>query len=274
MAIESFLKPSKEDPDWFYSPEQYLGKQFKVIDANCLQINHNEEDVMVLRLTPTEPELLCKNLQIVCRENSKLDLYIICDGDVNLQQVFLYSVKLLENSILNVGIFTKDGKLNKHMFEVDIEENSNFNLFGLCKNTVGGSTEIISKVYHSNKGAESDHLLFCLAGENSRTVYQGTVKIDRDMIDSYTNINSSNLIIGKNGQCFVQPQLMIDCGEANATHSLDIGNIDDEALYYLKSRGLSEEEARAHIIDSFQNQILDIVPELDLRDELKDFFQD
>jgi len=56
MAIESFLKVDKADPDWAYSPSQYFGKQFKMIDANCLQIKEGTDDVMILRLSPTENE--------------------------------------------------------------------------------------------------------------------------------------------------------------------------------------------------------------------------
>ncbi len=44
MAIESFLKVDERDPDWTYSPNHYFGKQFKVIDANCLMIKEGTDE--------------------------------------------------------------------------------------------------------------------------------------------------------------------------------------------------------------------------------------
>jgi len=42
MAIHSFLKAEKGDPDWQYSPEKYIGKEFKLIDANTVELAENK----------------------------------------------------------------------------------------------------------------------------------------------------------------------------------------------------------------------------------------
>jgi Fe-S cluster assembly protein SufD len=274
MAIESFLNSDKEDPDWYYTPNQFLNKQFKVIDANCLQIAANNQDNMTLRLTPTENDLLCKNLQIVCHPDSKLNLLLICDGAEKMQQVFLYHVKLMDNAVLNIGIFAKDGKLNKHIFESDIETNSALHIFGLSQNTVGGSTEIISKIYHSEPSAESDVFINCLSGKNSRTVFAATVKIDEGMTDSWTNVQSSALLTDPTAQSFALPQLMIDCGAVTATHGCSVGKLDDESLFYLQSRGMSEEAARCVLIEAFKNEQFQYVQDQELQNELKELFSD
>lgn len=274
MGIESFLKVDKTDPDWSYSPDQYHGKQFKVIDANCLLIKENTEDVMVLRLAPTESELLCKNLQIVSKEGSKLDLFILCDGIEQTQQVFLYTVTAEPDSILNIGIFAKNGKLNKHIIECECHEGSTVNIFGLAENTVGGSSEIISKVFHAGHEVESNQLVNCVSGKNSRTVFQGYVKILEDTVDSFTNINSRSIITDPTGQAFSIPQLLIDCGNVEASQSCDIGELNATQLWYLQSRGVSLEDAKKMLIAAHQDTILNLVQYQDLKDELKDFFRE
>jgi len=274
MAIESFLKVDKTDPDWSFSPEQYHGKQFKVIDANCLLIKENTEDTMVLRLTPTESELLCKNLQVVSKDSSKLDLFIMCDGSEQTHQVFLYSVSAEPNSILNIGVFVKDGKLNKHIFECEAYEGSTINIFGIAENNVGGSSEIIAKVFHAGHDVESNLLVNCFAGKHSRTVFQGLVKIIEETVDSYTNVSNSSIITDPDGQAFSIPQLQIDCGNVEASQSCNIGEIDPNHLWYLQARGVSEEDAKRMLIAAHQDDILNLVQYQDLKDELKDFFRD
>lgn len=274
MAIESFLKVDESDPDWIYSPSTYYGKQFKVIDASCLLIKENTEDVMTLRVSPTEAELLCKNLQVVGKDSSRLDLYIICDGSEHTQQVFLYNVTAEPNAILNIGVFVKDGKLNKHIFECECYENSIINIFGLAENSSGGSSEIIAKIFHAGPGAESNQLIHCVSGNNGRTVFQGYVKIMEDMDDSYTQVVNTSIITDPTGQAYSIPQLMIDCGNAEASHSCVISNIDSDQLWYLESRGVDVEEAKKMLVTLHQDAVLNMIPYQDIKDELKEFYRD
>ena len=274
MAIESFLKVDKADPDWFYSPSQYYGKQFKMIDAQCLQIREGTDDVMVLRLSPTETDLLCKNLQVVGRSASKLDLYIICEGNEQTQQVFLYNVVAEPDSILNIGIFVKNGKLNKHIFECELYENSEVNIYGLAENNEGGSSEIIAKVYHAEPGAGSQQIVNCSSSNHGRTVFQGFVKIDKDTVDSYTRVVNSSVIKDETGHAYSIPQLMIDCGKVEAAHSCNIGRLDDEACWYLQSKGIDKADAEKMLLTAHQDRILNLIPHADIQDEVKEFFRD
>lgn len=274
MAIESFLKVDKTDPDWVYSPAQYHGKQFKMIDANCLQIKEGTDDSMILRLSPTENDLLCKNLQIVGREASKLDLYIICEGGEHTQQVFLYNVTCEPNSILNIGVFIKGGKLNKHIFECEAYDNSEINIYGLAENDMGGSSEIISKVYHAGPGALSQQWVNCSSSNKGRTVFQGYVRIEKDMVDSATQVSNASIIKDSTGQAYSIPQLMIDCGKVEASHNCTVGQIDEETLWYLQSRGISLDNAKELLLKIHQDRIINIIPHNDIQDEIKDFFRD
>jgi Fe-S cluster assembly protein SufD len=274
MAIESFLKVDKADPDWIYSPSQYHGKQFKMIDANCLQIREGTDDVMVLRLSPTENELLCKHLQIVGRESSKLDLYIICDGSEQTQQVFLYNVTAEPNSVINIGVFIKGGKLNKHIFECEAYENSEVNIYGLAENDVGGSSEVIAKVYHAGKNALSQQWIHCASSNKGRTVFQGLVNIEKGTTESFTRVTNSSIIKDDTGQAFSIPQLMIECGDVEASHSCTVGKLDQESLWYLQSRGMSVQEAKKLMLEVHQDRIINIIPHSDIQDEIKGFFRD
>lgn len=274
MAIESFLKVDKTDPDWFYSPTQYYGKQFKMIDAQCLQIKEGTDDVMALRLSPTENDLLCKNLQVVGRQASKLDLYIICEGNEQTQQVFLYNVTAEPDCILNIGVFVKNGKLNKHMFECEIYENAEVNIYGLVENNEGGSSEVIAKVYHAEPGAGSQQIVNCLSSNKGRTVFQGLVKIDKGTNDSFTRVVNSSVIKDDTGEAYSIPQLMIDCGNVEATHSCNIGRLDEESLWYLQSRGIDKADAEKLLLTAHQDRILNLIPHSDIQDEVKEFFRD
>lgn len=274
MAIESFLKVDSKDPDWSYSPNHYFGKQFKIIDANCLMIKEGTDDAMILRLNPSEPDLLCKHLQIVAKEASNLSLYIMCDGEESMQQVFLYNVTAEPNSMLNIGIFTKNGLLNKHIIECEIHENASVNIIGLVENSKGGSSEIITKIMHLGPNSESNQLINCISGKDSRSVFQGFVKIPEGIDHCASHISNFNLITDENGQCFSIPQMFIDSGKTETGQSCETGEFDQEQLWYLRSRGFSLEEAKNILLENHQDSILDMIQDTDIKDELKEFYRD
>jgi Fe-S cluster assembly protein SufD len=274
MAIESFLKADAADPDWVYSPNQYFGKQFKIIDANCLMIQEGTDDRMILRLNPTEPDLLCKSLQIVSKEASNLSLYMMCEGEESTQQVFLYTVTAEANSMLNIGLFVKNGLLNKHIIECEVHEGAVVNIIGIVENSEGGSSEIITKVLHAGHNAESNQIVNCVSGKDSRTVFQGSVKVPEEAENNACKISNYNLITEKGGQCFTIPQMYIDSGKTESAQVCESGEFDQEQLWYLTSRGLSFDEAKKILLQSHQDTILDIIQDDEVRDELKEFFRD
>lgn len=274
MAIESFLKVDSKDPDWSYSPNHYFGKQFKIIDANCLMIKEGTDDAMILRLNPTESDLLCKHLQIVGKEASNLSLYIMCDGEENMQQVFLYNVVAEPNSNINIGIFVKNGMLNKHIFECELHENSSVNIIGLIENSNGGSSEIITKIMHSGHASISNQLINCVVGKDSRSVFQGSVKVPEEVENCCSHISNFNLITEENGQCFSIPQMFIDSGKTEAGQSCETGEFDQEQLWYLRSRGLGLNDAKQILLENHQNSILDMIQDSEIKNELKEFYRE
>ena len=274
MAIESFLKVDSKDPDWMHSPDQYFGKQFKIIDANCLSINEGTEDSMVLRLNPTESELLCKNLQIVSKKGSNLSLYMICDGEESTQQVFLYNVTAEPDSMLNIGIFAKNGLLNKHIIECDLSENSSVNIIGIIENSEGGSSELITKITQLGNYSETNQIVNCVSGKDSRTVFQGSVQIPEEVEYGHCYISNTNLITDENGQCFGIPQTYVQSKKTEVAQSSETKEFDLNQLWYLQSRGISLEESKKILLQAHQDSILNIIKDDEIRDELKEFFRD
>jgi Fe-S cluster assembly protein SufD len=274
MAIESFLKVDGKDPDWVHSPDQYFGKQFKIIDANCLMIKEGTDDAMILRLNPAEPDLLCKHLQIVSKEDSHLSLYIICDAEETTQQVFLYNITAEPNSTLSVGVFVKNGLLNKHIIECEVHDNAAVNVVGIVENNNGGSSELITKILHLGDHGESNQIVNCVAGNESRTVYQGSVKVPEDLEYNSCYISNTNLITDDSGQCFGIPQMYIDSKKTEVAQSSETREFDPEQLWYMQSRGISLEQSKKILLQAHQDSILNIIKDDDVKDELTEFFRD
>lgn len=272
MTIHSFLKAEKDDPDWQFSPEDYFGKEFKIIDANMVEIEENEDERVVLRQTPTEKDLLAKRLSIVLQKNSKLNLIILNDVDSFLQQVFLYDVELKAGSSLTLGMFVKDGKLNKHIVQIYQDHSSTLNTYGLISNEVGGDTEIVTKIVQSGENIISNQLFYTLAGERSQIVCQGAVVTNNIAVGSHIGLENSNLVIGEGGRCYSKPETYINADYITSIINNETTTISQEKIGYLQSRGIKEQYAKNLIITSFRNQIINLVKEEQIQKEIKEMY--
>lgn len=271
MAIHSFLKAEKGDPDWQFSPDQYFGKEFKIIDASSVELSKGIKDLMVLRQNPTDKQLLAKHIKIEAKEDSRLDLLILNDAETKLQQIFLYDVTLNENSTVNFGIFAKDGKFNKHIIQVSLKDGADFNGFGLMTNDVGGDTEIITKIVHQHHRTSSKQFILGRAGANSQTVYQGMVVLDEGSEGSSAHIENMNLVVG-NGKCFAKPEIYSNVQAVKSTIGSITENLDAEKIYYLQSRGLTPSDAVKTVINNFHKSAIDLVNFENIQDEIMQMF--
>jgi Fe-S cluster assembly scaffold protein SufB len=272
MTIHSFLKAEKGDPDWQYTPEKYFGKEFKLADANTIEMIEGHTDQMVLRQNPTEKELLAKQVKIIVKPNSNLDMIIFNDADSKMQQIFLYNIHIEVGGTINFGIFVKGGKFNKHIVQVYLEDSAEFNSYGLISNNVGGDTELITKVIHQHPNSVSNQFILGMAGKDSQTVFQGMSALDVDSDGSEAHIESVNMIVGKKGRCFGKPDVYTNCDHAISTQLSSTESLNKDKIYYLQSKGLTENKATDAILNSFQNQVISIIPYPDLREEANQLY--
>ena len=83
-------------------------------------------------------------------------------------------------------------------------------------------------------------------------VRQGAVKVDADQSDK-------NLLLSKEAEADTKPAFWIYCDDVRCTHGAACGQIDEEALFYLRSRGLSEQAARGFLTRGFVSEIIDSI---------------
>ncbi|NBP58060.1 hypothetical protein EBU71_16300 [bacterium] len=271
MTINNFVKAYKGDPDWIYTPKKYIGKQFKLLDANTIELEADQKQSLVLRQTPTESALLAKHIKLHLKENSDLDLVITNESTKINQQITIYDVVVESGSCLNLGMFIKNGKLNKHILQIYLNESSELNLYGCMINNTGGDTEIITKVAQPNPNSQSNQYVLGLSGNMGQTVYQSICVLDSEAFESEAHIESENLVIDNNSSCYSKPEIISRGYDHKTSYGTNINLIDPSVIYYLETRGFDLAEARKYIIDGFYRQVLCCVTNTSIQEEIRDF---
>jgi len=108
-----------------------------------------------------------------------------------------------------------------------------------------------------------------LQGKGARTVWVGDVLIQTEATGTDTYEVNRNLLLTDGARADSVPNLEIETGEViGAGHASATGRFDDEQLFYLMTRGITEEEARKLVVRGFFTDLLDKVPVEELRDRL------
>ncbi len=107
-----------------------------------------------------------------------------------------------------------------------------------------------------------------LATDRGRAAFHGGIVIRAGADGSNANLSNKNLLLSAQAEINTQPVLVIHADEVQAAHGATVGQLDPTALFYLRSRGLPEADARALLTGAFCREALAVVAAGELRDTL------
>lgn len=272
MGVQSFLKASKGDPDWAFTPERYFEKKFKIIEASTLELAAEKSESIVLRQSPTERELLAKQIKIDVLDGANLNLVLINEANTSLQQVFIYDINIHSGGQFNFGLFVKGGRLNKHILNVTLDNYASFSTYGHVFNNNGGDSEVIIKTQHMGAFSNSNIYYTTESGEDSQTVLQAVTTIQEVGQYSQANIEINNLITGINGKCHSVPEIFNNSDSARINCGTCTDYLDQERVYYLRTRGLSKIKAEKFLVNNHRNKTFNTIFNDEIKDEILNSF--
>lgn len=132
----------------------------------------------------------------------------------------------------------------------------------------GRHADLTSVIEHKAPGAETRQLIKGVARKGGRGVFQGKIVVERAAQKTDARQNHQGLLLEDGAEIFAKPELMIHADDVQCAHGNTAGGLDERALFYMRSRGIPEAEARALLIEAFLTETIpEGLPE-PLRDEL------
>jgi Fe-S cluster assembly protein SufD len=147
---------------------------------------------------------------------------------------------------------TRGAKLSRNeprIFQLD--EEVEFTVDGLVLIDGDQVSDTHSVMDHRFSHAESHQLHKCVINGNAHSVFNGKIYVRKDAqkIDSFQE--NRNLLLSRKGLVNTKPQLEIFADDVVCTHGATVGQLDQDELFYLKSRGLNDQQARELLIYAF-----------------------
>ena len=195
--------------------------------------------------------------EIVAASGSIVDYYRLQLESEAAHHVSGLSVEQHKDSVARAHIFSFGGALvrnNAHMVLNGAGAQSVINGLSL----LSGSQHVdnTTTIHHREPNTESREHFKGIYAKDSRGVFSGTIVVDK--IAQKTNAFQSNqaLLLSSNASIDSRPQLKIWADDVKCTHGATVGQLDAEAMFYLQSRGISKEDARAFLVHAFASEVL------------------
>lgn len=203
--------------------------------------------------------------EIFVEKRAMVDYYKIQNDHLNASLIDNTFISQQRDSICSVHTFSFGGNITRN--------NLQFKQLGQgCDSILNGITIIEGKqhvdhntlVHHVAENCESHQDYKGIFDGSSTGVFNGKIYVEKEAqkLDAFQQNN--NILVSDKATINAKPQLEIFADDVKCSHGCTIGQLDEDALFYMRSRGIGEKEARALLMYAFANNVLNSVkiPEL------------
>ena len=124
-------------------------------------------------------------------------------------------------------------------------------------------------VFHNVGHCQSEQTFKYLVDDRARGAFGGLIRVDYDAAGTEAHQTNRNLVASEGARMHTRPQLEIYCDDVKCSHGAATGQLDEQALFYMRSRGIDLPEAKTMLMNAFMSDVLDSVTLEPLRDRLR-----
>ena len=252
----------------------YLSNNLNNVGIN-IRLDIKLEDDASLNIINISNENLNNNFlnfrqKINIGKNSILKNYSL---DINENSNFKYSFKdihLEKNSHLEYFILSKGSKFLKH--DINCSLNNEFGsvvLNGIIDLDDKKHHEIKTNINHNEENCKSYQLIKSVLNENSKGIYQGKIYVNSKAQKTDGYQLSRALLLSDEVEFNAKPELEIYADDVKCSHGSTSGNVDENSIFYLMSRGLSYEQSKKLLTNGFLNEVIEKITNNEVKSLVK-----
>lgn len=197
-------------------------------------------------------------IEVALAAGARLTLYRLQDEHAEATLLSRIDARLgRDSSLQSVSVDSGSG-LVRHDFNVDLAEpGAEAVLSGLYQPAPGGHTDNHTRVVHSAPHCRSREYFRGIIDARAKAVFNGKVVVQPGAQKTDSEQHVANLLLSKKAEVNAKPELEIYADDVKCAHGATVGQLDDTALGYLRSRGIDAATARALLLRAFATEVLE-----------------
>ena len=213
--------------------------------------------------------------EIAVGEGAKVNHYRLLDESRNAYHVGATRVTQARDSSYEAGSFAFGCALGRHDLSVLLDGTGAYcSLNGLYLTDNTEHMDNLISIDHAHPHGTSRLYYKGILDGRSRAVFGGTVLVREDAQKTDAQQTDKNLILSDRAEVDSKPSLLIFADDVKCGHGATAGHIDEDTLFYMRSRGLDPETASQILIHAFASEIIDTVAHEPVREYLDRLFLD
>ena len=219
--------------------------------ATLLVCDHNMSSATFLNTQVTE---------IFAEENASLDYTDLEESSLKTTRVSNIYAKLKANANVWINGTTLLNGTTRNNYQIDLDgEGAYTSLSGMVIADNKQKVDTHSLISHHVPHCESNELFKYVLNDEAIGAFNGRVLVDRDAIKTIANQTNRNLCATNKCRMYSEPQLVINADDVKCSHGMTTGQLDENALFYMRQRGIPEATARKILSVAFTADVIDRV---------------
>jgi Fe-S cluster assembly scaffold protein SufB len=248
QKIDFTIKKSTQKPFIFFAENATAAVGNKV---NCQAKWHihlpPQIQVTIVIVNQTMMEDGQKEFHLFLEKDSSLTYML---WDLGQQQNYLHQFSLMENAQLKCfNLTTHDCEKS---LKIDLKgEGAKADLFGLTLTRSHERSNLKTIINHLKPQTFSSQLFKNVLWDESKASFQGSVAVAKGASESHSEQLNKSLMMGDRCKMISEPILLIDNNDVKCTHGATIGQLDEDQIFYLQSRGIPVQRAQTMMAHGF-----------------------
>lgn len=217
------------------------------------------------------PLIVNAHADIHTGEQSKVQFYRIQNGCKSVSQITSMNVLQEHDSHFDTNTVTVNSDWVRNNLRIDLNgEKCESHLNGLFINGNSDHIDNHTAVYHNKPNCQSNQLYKGILDGKSTGVFNGKIFVERDAQKTNAYQSSKNILLSDDATINTKPELEIYADDVKCSHGSTTGQLNEEAMFYLRSRGLGQDSARRLLLSAFANDVLNTIRHESLRNYLEE----
>lgn len=194
-------------------------------------------------------------------DNASLTYYKFQNNTANLMQTASLAVLQQRDSTVNAYHITLGGKLIRDDLHFLLAEpGAHCRSYGFYSVNGKQHYDCHSRIDHLVAHTSSDQIFKGIIDDQARAVFNGKVIVKAGANQTMAHQNNKNLLLSKTAEVDTKPELEIYAHDVRCSHGATVGQLDQSAIFYMRSRGLTEANAKQLLTYAFANDVLQLLP--------------
>ena len=207
-------------------------------------------------------------------KNASFEFYELEENSENVTKISSTHIYQDRNSHSNTNTISLQGGQTRNNFFVNLnEEHAEAFVCGLCIEDKDRFVDNSIFIRHNKPNCTSTQLFKYILQDKSIGSFCGRIFVEKDAQKTLAYQSNNNLCISTGAKMYSKPQLEIYADDVKCSHGLTTGQLDEDALFYMRARGINEIQSKLMLMHAFAYDVIEKIHLPALKDKLSDLVE-